>query len=151
MAQRGGSVTTQVRFGKKVYSPIIGKGQADIVVSFEKMESLRWLGHLKVDGKVVVNDYEIPSAPILVGDSKYPENVLRILKEKVPTTVVEAAEIAKELGNIKTMNIVMLGALTKAMGLEEVDWGKIIKDNVKEKFVDVNIQALRKGKEQVKE
>ncbi|MCT4618932.1 MAG: indolepyruvate oxidoreductase subunit beta [Marinisporobacter sp.] len=150
MAQRGGSVTTQVRFGKKVYSPIIGKGQADIVVSFEKMETLRWLDHLKVDGKVVVNDYEIPSAPILVGDNKYPENVLCILEEKVPTTVFKAAEIAKELGNIRTMNIVMLGALTKAMGLNEVDWEKIVKDNVKEKFVDVNIEALRKGMEQVK-
>ncbi|QZY56350.1 indolepyruvate oxidoreductase subunit beta [Crassaminicella profunda] len=151
MAQRGGSVTTQVRFGKKVYSPIIGKGQADIVVSFEKMETLRWLDHLKIGGKVVVNDYEIPSAPILVGDAKYPENVISILEEKASTTVFKAAEIAKELGNIRTMNIVMLGALTKAMGLKDVAWEKILKNNVKEKFVDVNIQALRKGMEQVEE
>ncbi|QEK12468.1 indolepyruvate oxidoreductase subunit beta [Crassaminicella thermophila] len=150
MAQRGGSVTTQVRYGKKVYSPIIGKGQADIIVSFEKMETLRWLDHLKVDGKVVVNDYEIPSAPILIGDAKYPENVIEILKEKADTTIFKAADIAKELGNIKTMNVVMLGALAKAMGLEEVDWGKIVKNNVKEKFVNINIKALNKGMEQVK-
>ncbi|QXM06324.1 indolepyruvate oxidoreductase subunit beta [Crassaminicella indica] len=150
MAQRGGSVTTQVRFGKKVYSPIIGKGQADIVVSFEKMETLRWLDHLKKNGKIVVNDYEIPSAPILVGDAKYPQNLIDILKEKADTTVFKAAEIAKELGNIKTMNVVMLGALTKAMGLTDVDWETIVRSNVKEKFVDMNINALRKGMEQVK-
>lgn len=150
MAQRGGSVTTQVRYGKKVYSPIIGKGQADIIVSFEKMETLRWLDHLKVDGKVVVNDYEIPSAPILVGDAKYPENVIEILQEKADTTVFKAADIAKELGNIKTMNVVMLGALAKAMGLKEVDWKEIVRNNVKEKFVQINIKAFNKGMEQVK-
>lgn len=150
MAQRGGSVTTQVRFGKKVYSPIIGKGQADVVVSFEKMEALRWLDHLRVGGKMVVNDYEIPSIPILVGSAKYPENVMEILNSKADTTVFKAADIAKELGNIKTMNVVMVGALVKAMGLDEVNWEEIVKDNVKEKFVDINIKALRKGMEQVK-
>lgn len=149
MAQRGGSVTTQVRFGKKVYSPIIGKGQADIIVSFEKMEALRWLDHLKVGGKVVVNDYEIPSAPILVGAAKYPSNVLDILKKKADTTVFKAAEIAKELGNIKTMNVVMVGALAKAMGLNEVNWEEVIKNNVKEKFVDINLKAFQKGMEQL--
>ncbi|KXG74421.1 indolepyruvate oxidoreductase subunit beta [Thermotalea metallivorans] len=149
MAQRGGSVTTQVRFGKKVYSPIIGKGQSDIIVSFEKMEALRWLDHLKVGGKVVVNDYEIPSAPILVGAAKYPSNVLEILKKKADTTVFKAAEIAKELGNIKTMNVVMVGALAKAMGLNEVNWEEVIKNNVKDKFVDINLKAFQKGMEQL--
>lgn len=150
MAQRGGSVTTQVRFGSKVYSPIIGKGQADIIVSFEKMESLRWMEYLKVGGKVVVNDYEIPSAPILSGKMKYPQNVIEALQEKVETTTLKAADIAKELGNIKAMNVVMVGALVKAMGLNEADWESVVRDNVKEAFADINIEALKKGMEQVK-
>lgn len=150
MAQRGGSVTTQVRYGEKVYSPIIGKGQADIIISFEKMEALRWLDYLKVGGKVVVNDYEIASAPILIGKAKYPTTVIDTLKEKADTVVFKAADIAKELGNIKTMNVVMVGALIKAMGLDEVNWDNIVRENVKEQFVDINLKALYKGMEQVK-
>ena len=83
MAQRGGSVSTQVRYGDEVYSPIIGKGEADILVSFEKMEALRWLEYLKPDGKVIVNDYEIPSAPILMGKKDYPEGILDLIKIKL--------------------------------------------------------------------
>lgn len=148
MAQRGGSVSTQVRFGKKVYSPIIGKDQADVIISFEKMETLRWLDYLKKDGKVVVNDFQIPSAPILVGKCKYPENMIEELNEKAETIAFKAGDIAKELGNIKTANIVMVGALVKTMKLDEINWEEIVKNNVKEKFIDINIKALRKGMEQ---
>ncbi|SKC43696.1 indolepyruvate oxidoreductase subunit beta [Maledivibacter halophilus] len=149
MAQRGGSVTTQVRFGEKIYSPIIGKGQADILVSFEKMEAVRWIDHLKKDGKVVVNDYEIPSAPILIGSAEYPKGIVEELQSKTNVTIFKAADIAKGLGNIKTMNIVMVGALVKAMGIDNIDWEEVIKNTVKEKFVDINIKALRKGMEQI--
>ncbi len=150
MAQRGGSVTTQVRFGKKVYSPIIGKGQADILVSFEKMETGKWIDHLKVDGKVVVNDYELPSAPILTGKVEYPKGILEELESKCDLTVFKAADIAKELGNIRTMNVVMVGALVKALGLDNIDWEEVVRKTVKEKYVDINIEALKKGMEQVK-
>ncbi|MCG8541082.1 MAG: indolepyruvate oxidoreductase subunit beta [Clostridia bacterium] len=150
MAQRGGSVTTQVRFGEKVYSPIIGKGQADILVSFEKMESGKWIDHLKKGGKVVVNDYEIPSAPILTGKELYPEGIIEELKSKADVTVFKAAEIAKELGNIRTMNVVMVGALVKAIGLDDVNWEEVVKSTVKEKFVGINTEALKRGMEQVK-
>ena len=81
MAQRGGSVTTQVRYGEKVHSPILGKGDVDVLVSFETMEALRYLDFLKLDGKLVVNDYEIPSAPILTGRVDYPENIIDDIKE----------------------------------------------------------------------
>lgn len=145
MAQRGGSVTTQIRFGQKVFSPIIGKGQADIIVSFEKMEALRWIEYLKVGGKIVVNDYEIPSAPILVGKEKYPENVIDELKKIAHVSVFKAADIAKELGNIKIMNIVLLGALVKAMNLNEIDWENVIKNNVKKGFEAINIRAFLEG------
>lgn len=149
MAQRGGSVTTQVRFGEKVYSPIIGKGQADILVSFEKMEAGKWMDHLKKGGKVVVNDYEIPSAPILTGKAEYPKGIVEELQAKTDVTIFKAADIAKELGNIKTMNVVMVGSLAKAMGLDNIDWEEVVKNTVKEKFVDINIKALRKGMEQI--
>lgn len=145
MAQRGGSVSTQVRFGDKVFSPIIGKGEADILVSFETMEALRWLEYLKPDGKVVVNDYKIPSAPILMDKEDYPEGVIDIIKDKANTSIIDAAKIAEDLGNTKVMNIVLFGALVKAMGLTDIDWEDVIRKTVKEKFVDINIKAFNAG------
>jgi indolepyruvate ferredoxin oxidoreductase beta subunit len=147
MAQRGGSVSNQVRYGEEVFSPIIGKGQADILVSFETMEALRWLDYLKPDGIVVVNDYNIPSVPILMGKSDYPEGILGEIKGKVKTVVVDATGIAEGLGNAKAMNIVLFGALVKAMNLTHLDWETTIRQNVKEKFVDININAFKNGLE----
>jgi Pyruvate:ferredoxin oxidoreductase and related 2-oxoacid:ferredoxin oxidoreductases, gamma subunit len=145
MAQRGGSVSNQVRYGEKVFSPIISKGQADIIVAFESMEALRWLGYLKPGGKLVVNDYQIPSAPILMGKKDYPEGVLDILQAKANTSVVQAAQIAEDLGNVKSMNVVLFGALVKGMQLMDIDWEQVIKNNVKEKTIDVNLKAFRAG------
>ena len=145
MAQRGGSVSSQVRYGKKVSSPIIGLGDADILVSFETMEALRWLEYLKPEGKVVVNDYRIPSAPILQGKIDYPEGVLETLQQKVSTTVIKAAEIAASLGNARATNIVLFGALVKAMELTQIDWEEAIRKNVKAGLADINIKAFRAG------
>jgi indolepyruvate ferredoxin oxidoreductase beta subunit len=151
MAQRGGSVTTQVRFGKKVYSPIIGKGQADVLVSFETMETGKWLEFLKPEGRVVVNEFEIPSAPILACDAEYPQGVIEALREKASdVTVFRAGELATELGNIRTANVVIVGALVKAMGLMDIDWEAVIKKTVKEKFIEINLKALQVGMDQVK-
>lgn len=145
MAQRGGSVTTQVRFGKEIYSPIIGKGEADILVSFEAMEALRWLEFLKPNGKVIVNDYKIPSVPILTGQKDYPEGIIEKIKDKADTKVINAPQIAKDIGNAKTINIVLLGALVKAIRLTDICWEEVIRKTVKEKFVGINIRALNKG------
>lgn len=145
MAQRGGSVSSQVRFGSKVYSPIIGRGQADIMVSFETMEALRWLEYVRPSGKVLVNDYQIPSAPILMGKLDYPEGVLDILRQKADTTVIAAGDIAESLGNAKTTNVVLFGALVKAMGLTGIDWEKVITNNVKASTVDINLKAFKAG------
>lgn len=150
MAQRGGSVTTQVRYGEKVYSPIIGKGQADVLVSFETMETTRYLDYLKADGKVVINEHEIPSATVLAGLADYPTGVIETIKSMANTTVFKAAEIAESLGNPKTMNVVLVGALIKALGLEDLDWETVIKETVKEKFVEINLKALEAGMAQVK-
>lgn len=150
MAQRGGSVTTQVRYGDKVYSPIIGKGQADVLVSFETMETSRYLDYLNADGRIVINEHQIPSATVLAGLADYPEGVIETIKERANTTVFKAAEIAESLGNPKTMNVVLVGALIKALGLEELDWETVIKETVKERFVEINLKALEAGMAQVK-
>lgn len=145
MAQRGGSVSNQVRFGKKVYSPIIGKGQADILVAFEMMEAMRWLEYLKPGGKIVVNDFRIPSGPILIGACDYPEQEIEKLKEKADTTVIQAGEIAKQIGNPRTMNLVLFGALVKGMNLTAIDFETEIAANVKPETLPLNLEAFRAG------
>jgi len=146
MAQRGGSVTTQVRYGEKVDSPIIGKGSADVMVAFEKVEAVRWLEYLKPGGALVVNNYEIPSATVISGAEVYPEGVMEKLKATVDNIyVIDAAKEAMELGNIKAQNIVLLGGLIKAMGVEGVDWDKMVEQNVKPRFVELNLKAINKG------
>ncbi|MDP3387835.1 MAG: indolepyruvate oxidoreductase subunit beta [Eubacteriales bacterium] len=145
MSQRGGSVSSHVRYGKKVDSPVIEIGGADILVSFEKMEALRYLNYLKTDGRVVVNDYEILSMPILSGKADYPGNADEILKSKAQTTILDAIGEAEKLGNQKVMNVILLGAIIKAMGLEEIDWVAILRENLNQKLVDINIEALQTG------
>ncbi|MCM1989407.1 indolepyruvate oxidoreductase subunit beta [Oceanirhabdus seepicola] len=150
MSQRGGSVSSQVRYGEKVESPVIEIGGADILVSFEKMEALRWLKYLKPEGKAIVNDHRIDSMPILNGKAEYPEGINEELVEKANATIVDVATKAKELGNPKVMNVILLGALVKSMGLDEIDWERIIKENVKERFIDLNIKAIKVGMDLVK-
>ena len=145
MSQRGGDVSTQIRYGEKVFSPIIGEGSADIIVAFEKMEALRWLGYLKKGGKIVVNDFEIPTVPIQLGVDKYPEKITESLKKVTDTIVIEAGRIAKDTGNVRTMNIVLLGALVKAMNLQGIDWDSLIRANVKKDFEEINLKAFKAG------
>lgn len=145
MSQRGGSVSSQVRYGKEVQSSVIEIGGADMLVSFEQMEALRWLKYLKPEGKVVVNNEKIDSMPILNGKADYPEGILEELQSKVKTTVVDASKHAEELGNPKVANVILLGTIIKSMGLEHIDWNKIIKDNVKPKFIDINLKAIQLG------
>ena len=145
MSQRGGSVSTQVRFGKKVYSPIIGEGTADLLVSFEEMEAARYAKYLKKDGKIVVNTYRIPSMPILSGSRTYPEHIVESLSEQVPTMSLDATKIATDLGNPKSANVVLLGALIKAIGMTDIDWKAIIAKAVKPKFIEVNQKAFDAG------
>lgn len=147
MAQRGGSVSTQVRYGEKVYSPIIGRGQADILVAFEKMEAARWSEFLKPDGIVIVNNYEIPSLPIAIGKAEYPQGILEELQSNFKTIVIDAGKAALELGNIKTQNVVLFGALVKAFNLTEVDWKEVLKEEIPEKMLQINIKAFEKGME----
>ena len=146
MSQRGGSVTTHVRYGKSVASPVVPEGEADVLVAFEKVEAVRWLHYLKKGGALVVNDFEIYSLPVLTGAAEYPEGVIEKLKEEVPNVkCFNAAEVASSLGNIKAQNVVLLGALVKAPGREELDWESVLKDIVPPKLIDLNLKAFEAG------
>lgn len=146
MAQRGGSVTTQVRFGGKVLSPLIGLSEADVIVAFEKVEAARWLQYLKPGGTLIVNDHEIYSVPVLIGAEQYPDGVIDKLKSAIPNTiVVDAAGIASGIGNIKSQNVVLLGALVKALELGELDWIGVMGEQVPGKHLDINIKAFNAG------
>lgn len=148
MAQRGGSVTTQIKFGEKVYSPCIGKGEADVMVAFEKLEAVRCISNLKKGGILLVNDVEIHPLTVLLGNEEYPNGVLQKLKDEVENIqILDASSIAKDLGEIRAQNIVMLGALIKALNLDKINWEKILRDILPAKIQDVNIKALKKGME----
>ena len=146
MSQRGGSVSSQVRYSKdQVYSPVIEIGGADMIVSFEKVEALRYLKYLKEGGTIVANNYKMESVETITGKAEYKvEEVDKKLKE-LNAKVINAADKATELGNAKVMNIILLGTVIKGMHLEDIDWEQIIRDNVKEKFIDINIRALHEG------
>ena len=146
MSQRGGSVSSQVRYSKdQVYSPVREIGGADMIVSFEKVEALRYLKYLKEGGTIVANNYKMESVATITGKAEYKvEEVDKKLKE-LNAKVINAADKATELGNAKVMNIILLGTVIKGMHLEDIDWEQIIRDNVKEKFIDINIRALHEG------
>lgn len=145
MAQRGGSVSTQVRYGEKVYSPIIGEGGADILIAFEKMEAVRWANYLKPTGIAVINDYEIPSLPVATGTVQYPEGCIEAMRKCFKTIAVDAAGTAEEIGNARTMNIVLLGVLVNAFAMTDIDWEAVLRDNLPEKMLEDNLKAFRAG------
>jgi indolepyruvate ferredoxin oxidoreductase beta subunit len=147
MAQRGGSVITHVRFGKKVYSPLIEEGTSDYILAFEKLEALRYIHYLRKTGQVIVDNREIPPMSVLIGQAKYPEDIDGKLRKIGKTHFVDAANIALELGNVRVVNIILLGVLSTFLDFKEESWIKAISDNVKEKFVDLNITAFSRGRE----
>jgi indolepyruvate ferredoxin oxidoreductase beta subunit len=145
MSQRGGSVSSQVRYGDHVLSPVIEIGGADILVSFEKMEALRWLEYLKIGGRVIVNDAQILPTSVLMGTTNYPEGILEELAAHADTVVFDAVHEAAKLGNERVMNVLLLGTTVKTMGLESIDWEKVIRETVKPEFVDINLRAFARG------
>ncbi len=145
MAQRGGSVTTVVTFGDYVESMVCGAGEADIVVSFDLLEALRNIDKLKTDGTQIVNDAVIKPASVLTGKMELPANAQQDL-EKAGAILVPAEDFAREAGNSKTQNIVMLGALSAALPFEDDIWVDAISSSVPPKTVDVNIAAFRIGR-----
>lgn len=147
MSQRGGSVSTQVHWGEKVYSPVIGDGSADLMVAFEKMEAVRYARFLKPDGVAVINDYAMPSSTIAAGMEIYPEGCLEAMEANFRCYTLDAAKIALELGNPKCMNVVLFGAMTVALQLDEIDWDEIVRESVPPKFLELNLAAFRAGRD----
>lgn len=146
MAQRGGSVVSQVRFGDKIYSPIIKKGDADVLLAFEKLEAARWLDYLKPGGKVIINDDRVDPLPVMTGKAKYPQDIDQKIASLVPdTTVVDATSMAIACGNVKAANVVLVGMLAGAMGLPAQEVEKAITAMVPAKALDVNLKAFQEG------
>ncbi len=146
MSQRGGSVVTYVRFGDNVYSPVIAKGEADYIISFEKIEAARYAANLKKDGKIIVNSQMIDPMPVITGAAEYPEAVLEELKSKgVFVDEIDALSLAQQAGNAKSVNIVLMGRLAKYFHIEKEKWIEAIKNTVKPQFVEVNLKAFELG------
>ena len=147
MAQRGGSVVTFVRFGKKVYEPVCEEGSVDILISFERLEALRYAHFLKPDGVMIVNDTRIDPMTVVIGAAKYPEGILEGLTKDHKLYTVDGGAIAKEIGNSKVLNTVVLGLAAKHIGFTEDQWLETLKATVPQKTVDINVKAFKAGYE----
>ena len=146
MSQRGGSVVTYVRFGEKVYSPIVTLGEADIIISFEKLEAARYAPFLKKDGKIIVNTQSIDPMPVIIGAADYPENVLSELSEKgLFVEQLDALSLATEAGSSKAVNIVLMGRAAKYFGIPYESWIAAIEKTVKPQFIEMNKKAFDLG------
>jgi indolepyruvate ferredoxin oxidoreductase beta subunit len=148
MSQRGGSVVTYVRFGDKVYSPIIDKGEADFIVSFEKLEAARYVSYLKEGGRIVVNTQEIDPMPVITGAASYPEDLIAKIEDKgIAVDAMDCLALANQAGSSKAVNIVLMGRLSKYFdNIPAEKWEKAIKDCVPAKFLDLNLKAFALGR-----
>lgn len=147
MAQRGGSVVTMIRYGEKVYSPLVGPGAVDYLLATEKMEALRYAHFLKKGGLLLVNEREIPSLPVLTGAAPYPHEAIERLRQ-LPVRLVSLAaeERAQEVGGVRFANTVLVGAFVKLAGLAElVDWHEVISSEVRPEFAEANCRAFDLG------
>jgi indolepyruvate ferredoxin oxidoreductase beta subunit len=147
MAQRGGSVSSHVRFGKVVSSPIIKMGEADVLLSFEQIETLRYFPFLSEKGQVIVNDQKILPPAVFTGQQDYPPDVLERIKQKAPNTIiVDGPSVAKNIGNPKVLNVIFLGVLSKFLDIPPEIYEQTLKETLKPKLVDINIRAFNEGR-----
>ncbi len=147
MSQRGGSVVTYVRYGDKVYSPVVDKGEADFIVSFEQLEAARYTEFLKKDGQIIVNTQEIDPMPVITGAAEYPENLLDTLRtEGFKVDPVDCLALAEQAGTAKAVNIVLMGRLSKYLDFTEEAWLNAIEKLVKPQFLEMNRKAFILGR-----
>ncbi len=148
MSQRGGSVVTYVRYGERVYSPVIDLGEADYIVSFEILEAARWLPYLRKGGQIVTNTQQIDPMPVITGAAKYPENLSEKLKASgAKVDCLDCLALAEEAGSSKAVNIVLLGRLSHYFDLPEEAWMASLEANVPAKFLEMNKKAFRLGRD----
>ena len=148
MSQRGGSVVTYVRYGDKVYSPVVDEGEADYIISFELLEAARWLPFLREDGQIITNTQQIDPMPVITGAAKYPENLV----EKMRATganidAFDALALAEQAGSSKAVNIALMGRVSKYFDLSEEAWLKAMEEIVPAKFIELNKKAFALGRE----
>lgn len=147
LSQRGGSVISHIRFGKKVYSPKVPEGSCDFIVSFEKMEALRYIEFLNQNAKIIINSQKIMPTTVTSGNQTYPENIIETYKKYGEVYEVDALAVALELENVKTVNTVMLGYLSNFFDFSIESWFKAIETQIKPKYVDLNKKAFEKGRD----
>ena len=147
MAQRGGSVVTYVRYGDKVYEPIVEEGQADVLIAFERLEAMRYAHFLKPDGVMIVNDQRMDPMPVVMGACKYPDDILNTLEKDHKVISVDAMDEAKKLGNAKVFNTVIIGLAAKNMDFDKEQWLDVISETVPPKTVEINQKAFLVGYE----
>lgn len=147
MAQRGGSVVTFVRYGENVSEPVVEEGDVDVLISFERLEALRYAHFLKKDGVIIVNDCRIDPMTVVIGAKTYPENIIKTLKTEHTVYSLDGLTIAKKLGNSKVLNSVILGLSAKYIGFSEQEWLDVITNTVPPKTIDINIAAFKAGYE----
>ena len=145
MAQRGGSVVTFVRYGDKVYEPIVEEGQDDVLIAFEKLEAMRYAHFLKKDGVLIVNDQRMDPMTVVTGMAEYPENILETLKKKYQVVSIDAMAEAKKLGNARVFNTIIIGVAARSMDFEEDEWLSVIEKTVPPKTVEINKKAFKAG------
>ncbi len=147
MSQRGGSVVTYVRYGDKVYSPVIDKGEADQIVSFELLEAARWLPYLKKDGTVVTNIQQIDPMPVITGAMEYPEDLVQKMKDAgAKVDAIDCLELARSAGSAKAVNIVLMGRLSHYFDFQDEAWYRAMEAIVPAKFLEMNKKAFELGK-----
>ena len=147
MSQRGGSVVTYVRYGHKVYSPVIDKGEADFIVSFELLEAARWTEFLKPGGKIIVNTQQMNPMPVIIGAAKYPENLLeKMTAAGLDVDALDALSLAEQAGSSKAVNIVLMGHLSRYFDFVEEEWLDALAQSVAPKFLEMNKKAFTLGR-----
>ena len=146
MSQRGGSVVTYVRFGSRVFSSVIEKGEADIILSFEQLESARWLPYLKKGGVLITGTQKIDPMPVIMGKAEYPENIMeKLCRNDIKVIPVDALDLALKAGSAKCANVVLLGAAVRFLGIDRESFSKIIETSVPPKTVEMNLRAFDYG------
>lgn len=145
MSQRGGSVVTYVKYGDKVFSPIIDMGEADMILAFEKLEAARALPYLKEGGTVILNDREIAPMPVITGAAEYPDGLVADIAAKAKVIAIDALSLSLEAGSAKAVNVVLIGVLARSSDISKEVWIQTIKDTVPAKFLDLNLKAFELG------
>ena len=147
MSQRGGSVVTYIKYGDKIFSPVIEKGEADVIISFEELEAARWLPYLKKGGKIITNTQQINPMPVIMGVQEYPENLTEKIRAKgVDITAIDALSLAEQAGSSRAVNVVLMGLISKTAGFPEEAWQSALDACVPGKAIDINKKAFELGR-----